>query len=466
MKVDNRVIWVTSCCLMFLLTAILFSIDRTVWMDEAMLARNIFSKSFVRLCYPLDYEQSAPILYLLLAKCVITVYADDISLRGLSLLVGVGIVCLFSNQLYDLGIRRFKLLLLVSVLVTNNYFLRYSTEIKPYIFDLAASICIPTLLHGQKRKFTAVAIVLLPWLSNGSVFIIAAALAVCFVFGTHVQRMYLLRIAIMFVCSCILLYVLVIHDHPYRSFMYNYWLNDGGLYKGRSLVDTMRFVYRGLRKVGDLFIGDVGPYVAVPLLLACIIFSIRSLNGKIILTQISFQLISAVVGFFPFTHRLLLGVVPLVAYGVTDIMCSYKSRRAQIGATVVCVVLTSYSLMTINLNRPSNIDSLPAALTSLVFRESETPAYVSLGASNTIKYYSEVGKLKVSKLTSYGTTQDPKVLLQESISLGHEFFVIHAHPSSPDEMDRLISSFVSNGFICTINYQTKTSLIMKCRARH
>jgi hypothetical protein len=465
MRADSRAIWVTSCCLMFLFTAVIFSIGRTVWMDEAMLARNLFSKSFVDLLHPLDYEQSAPILYLLLAKCAISVYSDDIALRILSLMVGVGTVCLFSNELYNLGIRRTRLVLLVSVLVTNNYFIRYSTEIKPYIFDLAASICIPSILNGRNKFIMAIAVVIFPWLSNGSVFIIAASIAVYLLFGTRTQRLDLMRVGICFVCSCTLLYVFVIRDHPYKTFMYQYWLNDGGLYQGGSLFDTIRFVYRGMRKVGDLVFGDLGPYMTVASLLGCILLSLRSLKGKIILTQVTLQLTGAMVGFYPFAHRLLLGVIPIGVHCLAYAMLTYKARRVQVGIAGVCFVLVTYSLFNINMNRPSHIDSLPISQISHVFQESGTPTYVSLGASNTIKYYCEVGKLKMSDRTSYGTTQNPLVLLQESAWLGSEFFVIHTHPSSADEMNRLISDFKAHGFICIVSYQTETSLIMKCRAR-
>ena len=67
-----------------------FRHDRPLWLDEAMLGLNIASRSFSELVEPLDYDQSAPLLYLWLERAAVTAAGvSEWSLRAVPFIAGV-----------------------------------------------------------------------------------------------------------------------------------------------------------------------------------------------------------------------------------------------------------------------------------------------------------------------------------------------------------------------------------------
>jgi hypothetical protein len=71
-KITTAVV-VTAIVIGVMMRVIEFSHGRPLWLDEAMLSLSIASKSFGQLVRPLDYDQSAPLLYLWLDRLVVSV---------------------------------------------------------------------------------------------------------------------------------------------------------------------------------------------------------------------------------------------------------------------------------------------------------------------------------------------------------------------------------------------------------
>lgn len=70
--------------------------NRSLSFDESLLALNIIDRSFTGLLHPLDYDQGAPIGFLMLEKLAIQVLGNsEYTLRLFPLLSGVGSVWLF-----------------------------------------------------------------------------------------------------------------------------------------------------------------------------------------------------------------------------------------------------------------------------------------------------------------------------------------------------------------------------------
>src|SRR4030095_6092965 len=63
---------------------------RSLWLDEAMLALNIVNRDFGELFRPLDYDQGAPIGFMLVEKTLSLIFGrNEVSLRLFPFLVGL-----------------------------------------------------------------------------------------------------------------------------------------------------------------------------------------------------------------------------------------------------------------------------------------------------------------------------------------------------------------------------------------
>jgi hypothetical protein len=70
-----------------------FARDRPLWLDEAMLVLNIGARSIGQLARPLDYDQTAPLLYLWIERIAVSVGGvSERSLRALPFVAGIALV--------------------------------------------------------------------------------------------------------------------------------------------------------------------------------------------------------------------------------------------------------------------------------------------------------------------------------------------------------------------------------------
>ena len=64
--------------------------NRPLWIDEAMLTQNILTRSFRGLFTPLEYEQQAPMGFLLIEKLLVTLFGNaEVVLRAFPFVASV-----------------------------------------------------------------------------------------------------------------------------------------------------------------------------------------------------------------------------------------------------------------------------------------------------------------------------------------------------------------------------------------
>src|SRR4051794_31733160 len=114
--------------------------DRCLWIDEARLALNLVTRTPAGLLEPLDYDQGAPVGFLMLAKfCTDTFGAPERSLRlfpFLASLAGlVGFVWVARRLMPRPGV-----VLAVGLFALSPNLVSYATECKQYANDVAIAI--------------------------------------------------------------------------------------------------------------------------------------------------------------------------------------------------------------------------------------------------------------------------------------------------------------------------------------
>ncbi len=113
---------------------------RNLWVDEAMLALNIVRRGFAELLQPLDWDQAAPVGFLLATKAATTVLGTtEIGLRFLPFLASVLSLPLFARVAWRL-LPSWAAIVAVALYACSSIVVVYSAEFKPYGVDAAITI--------------------------------------------------------------------------------------------------------------------------------------------------------------------------------------------------------------------------------------------------------------------------------------------------------------------------------------
>lgn len=127
---------------------------RPLFIDEANVARNLFDRSWSGLFLPLDHQQYAPPLYLVLTKACGELFGyGELALR-LPALLGGGL-CIYGLTLAGKALKLgWWTLLPLAILFVNPTVLRYVGEVKPYALDLGLAAVLLALILGKGTPFS------------------------------------------------------------------------------------------------------------------------------------------------------------------------------------------------------------------------------------------------------------------------------------------------------------------------
>ena len=114
--------------------------DRNLWIDEAMLALNLIERTPAQLLEPLDWNQGAPVGFLLLTKAsIMAVGPSEVGLRLVPFLGSIVGVIAFAGLAISL-LPRPAAVLAVALLAVSPYLMGYASECKQYETDAALAI--------------------------------------------------------------------------------------------------------------------------------------------------------------------------------------------------------------------------------------------------------------------------------------------------------------------------------------
>ena len=222
---------------------------RTLWMDEAMLALNYTNRGWFDLLRPLGMGQVAPIGYLYLSKAAFHLLPGYVGLRLVSFCAYLASIFFLWRGLQwgnwgSASGQTSPAPLITATFAATPILMRYSNEVKQYMFDAlawtVAFAALMALLHGaaqlKRRDHTFLLAAMGPallWLSNTSVFVLAAwgatwigHLITSKPDNATDQRTTWLRTLFIFgnwALFFVAYYAAFIHNHPAKEFMLEFW---------------------------------------------------------------------------------------------------------------------------------------------------------------------------------------------------------------------------------------------------
>jgi hypothetical protein len=208
---------------------------RSLWADEAMLALNVVGRDFAGMFKPLDYDQGAPVGFLLVEKLFnVLLGKHEFALRLFPLLVGLG-----SLWLFYLLLKRMTsgpgVLVPLALFALNPRLIYYSSEVKQYILDVTLTILLlwvaAPVLAGTPRKreilgLTLAGLIAL-WFSHPALFVLAGiglALVIMSLRRRDTSSLLLiLGMGVLWLLNIACLYLLILNDLSQNAYMREYW---------------------------------------------------------------------------------------------------------------------------------------------------------------------------------------------------------------------------------------------------
>jgi hypothetical protein len=215
-----------------------FVYNRSLWLDESMLALNIIHKNYFELTQTLDYHQAAPILFLQIEKFFSLIISNsEYALRIFPLLSFFCALFLFYKIIIKFFNDKYSIIFALSLFVFNGMLIRYSSEVKQYMTDVCALLMLFLFslkdYKREKSKFWLLGIFgcIAIFLSNvAPIILLTCGMYLLYEEFFVTKRKRVLPYLFVFgawVAVFIWYYLLFIYNHPSEDFMVNWWRDEG-----------------------------------------------------------------------------------------------------------------------------------------------------------------------------------------------------------------------------------------------
>jgi len=416
---------------------------RSLWADEAMLALNIVNRGFGGMFQQLDYDQGAPIGFLLVEKLFNFILGkNEFALRLFPFLVG-----LTSLWLFYLLLKRITsgagVLTALALFVFNPRLVYYSSEVKQYIVDVAVTIAllliaIPILNTSPRRKdfiWLTLAGLIAFWFSHPALFVLAGiGLALVIVYLR--RRDYsglrsVIGMGTLWVLNISFLYLLILKDLSQNAYMREYW--QGAFLPMPPWSDPGWFLRSLNENIGIQF--GIPYAVLFVFMLMMVGWGVLFLqNREVAVTFICILLVTLIASglqLYPVFERMILFLVPLglILLGKTIEALYQQLQKNQILGVLVVSILAGFLI-----NGPL-VTSLQSFITPKYFEhirptmdylrnswKDGDAMYVSNGALPAFRFYAPFYRLE-NVSYEFGKREDyknPQNILNQLDSLkGH-----------------------------------------------
>lgn len=305
--------------------------NRSLWLDEAKLALNIIQRPMTGLFLPLDYDQGAPLGFLVIEK--LAVYAlgnSEYALRLFPLLSGIAALFLFYLVAREF-IESTWVLVALALFVLLDPLVYYASEVKQYSSDITVTLLIYYVSIKADRGSWR-----LPWLAG---FALMGAVSIWF---SHPAILALSGIGLALSIYHgmrrdydIIRRLMIASVLPLTSFAIAFFSSFAALGGNQSLLADWQGGFAPFPPLSSsgiqwyinnffqLFSDPVGLSLpglgAMAFIVGCAsLLSREPRQGLILLGPIAMALVASAIRRYPFSGRLLLFLVPLILISIGE----------------------------------------------------------------------------------------------------------------------------------------------------
>ena len=435
----------------FLLRLRQYLTGRSLWLDEAMLALNIVNRNFGDLFQPLDYDQGAPIGFMLVEKTFSLIFGrNEFSLRLFPFLIGLASLWLF-YLLLKRSTSGAGFWVALTLFAFNPRLIYYSSEVKQYILDVAVTIglllvTMPLFQQASRKAFAILTFagLLALWFSHPALFVLAGIGLALFI-SYFQQRDFLnlrftIGMGILWLVNLAFLYSLTLSDLRNNSYMHAYWQ---GAFAPMPLRSDWSWYLTAFQKNMDAQFGisyAIGLIFILMLAGWGVLFTQKRAFAITLAGIVFFTLLASSLGLYPVLERMGLFLVPIgvLLMGKSLEIPAQRLRTYPIASTIFVLALSGivlYSPFTRVLEQfitPKYFEHIRPTMEFLQASWKEDDSiYVSNGAAPAFEYYAPIYGLQDIFYISNPREdyQDPGAILKQIKTFqGHErVWVLIAH---------------------------------------
>ncbi|RMG12211.1 MAG: hypothetical protein D6728_07075, partial [Cyanobacteria bacterium J055] len=304
--------------------------NRSLWADEAVLALNLIDRSYAELFQPLDYNQAAPIGFLLVEKFFLEVLGNnEYVLRLFPFLCAIASLFCFYELAKSVLVRQVVPIAL-ALFVSLNYLVYYAAEVKQYSTDVAVAVGLCwAMLPLLQLKFGLRNILLYMgvgaiavWLSHPAIFVLAALGTIAFFRAIKTRSiptiLPVVEVGIVWLLSFGGFYIASLSAIGDNADLVDSW--------GKGFMPSpwaLGWLFDRLVKFFDRPLGFPENFIGDIALAVCAIgyFSFWKRNREgfsIVLLPVGFTLLASYLKKYPFRDRLLLFLTPFFILAIAE----------------------------------------------------------------------------------------------------------------------------------------------------
>jgi hypothetical protein len=331
--------------------------NRSLWHDEAALALNIVNRSYLELLQPLDYNQGAPIGFLMVEKLAVQVFGNhEYALRLFPFSAAIASLFIFSELAKKCLKSPAAAIAALTLFSTLHIWLQFATETKQYSSDVAIAVILYFNLIAIEREklkikqifkigiIGAVAI----WFSHPAVFVLAGIgtsyLLVSLFHKKFLFSLKLLSIYLIWILSFGLSYFISLRNIASNQSLFKSWAGRGTF--PTSFWD-FGWLFQAFVEFFHIPLGfpDVFLGIAILAFLAgCIsLFAKQKTILLMLLAPILVTFFAAYLQKYPFNGRLVLFLIPffilLIGEGTVAIQRISRNTILAKVSTLILILL-------------------------------------------------------------------------------------------------------------------------------